>query len=328
MTKNILHAIKKFLRIGLVAGVVTSGSINASAQESMTELCSTSCTNQLNVSLDASGYALIDPISICEDTYKEECFPFLDKIVVEISGSNSVDQDVTINNHTVSTFSARVDRTFVGQKVKYSLLKYYSNGTVYKSIGTIMVEDVMLPTITCSDLTINIADNTHPYELAKSFNNSLPIASDNCGFTTLTFQDTEQDFECKNSDFLKKIKRVWAATDDSGNQKTVIQNIFIKKADASEIEFPMDIELNNSPILSLSNSDMKKGNTDFPTLHGVKIDDNGLGNYTSSYEDKKVHIRGDHFKILRNWTVVDWCTNEILTHTQTINELDKKVALK
>ena len=43
MTRSILHAIKKLLRVGVVVVTVTSGSINASAQGIIPDLCSTSC---------------------------------------------------------------------------------------------------------------------------------------------------------------------------------------------------------------------------------------------------------------------------------------------
>jgi len=259
MTKHILHAIKKFLRIGVVVATVTSGSVNASAAGIFSDVCATSCQSQLNMSLDASGYGLLNYATVGQGGLGESCFLLLDQIVVEVEGAGSVQLDLTQNGHTVSTTSALLDCSFIGQNVAYNLIKYYSDGTTNNCWGNILIEDKMKPNIVCSDLTINCTENIDPYQLANNYNNSIPTTSDNCGIPTLTFQDLTEEYNCLNPDFLKKITRVWTATDGSGNQETCTQ----------------------------------------------------------------INTCGGSFKILRNWTVVDWCTNEIFTHPQIIKVLDE-----
>ncbi len=323
MTKEIIHTIKKFLRVGVVAVTVTSGTINASAQEGLLGICSTSCNSQLNVALDGSGYALIGSGMVWEEGSNDNFFSQLDQMVVEIKGSSLAYLDVALNGKTVATTSALLDCSFVNQNVKYRVLKYSSNGTVDSCVGNVLIEDKMKPSIVGSDLTINCTENTDPYLLANFYNNSFPVATDNCGTPTLTFQDLEEDYNCSNPDFLKKIRRVWTATDGSGNQQTYTQNIFIEKADEAVIQFPTYLSSINMSSLDSQNTYLEPLNTGYPTLYGVNIAEQNVNNFSSSYQDQITNTKGGGFNILRNWTVVDWCTNEIYTHPQIINVLEE-----
>jgi len=318
MTKNIVHAIKKFLRIGVIVITVITGSINASAQESIPEICSTSCNSQLNVSLDASGYVLIDPVIIWEVGYDGVCFSQLNQIIVEVAGSSLVYLDVTQNGHTVATTSALLDCSFIGQELKYNLIKYYSNGTVNSCWGNIMIKDKKESNLVCSDLTINCTEQTDPYQLTNTHNNSIPTAIDNCGISTLTFLDSTINYNCLNPSFLKKITRVWTATDGSGNQQTCTQNIFIEKTSGTNIQFPTHLNNINTSVLNNSTADLEPTNTGYPTLYGVNIGNQNVGNFSSSHQDQMMNADEGNFEILRNWTVVDWCTNEIFIQSQII----------
>lgn len=97
MTRDILHAIKKLLRVGVVAVTVISGSINASAQGTIPDLCSTSCNKQLIMSLD--------PIMIRKKGGSVIFFPLLDKVVVEIESKDAAYLDVTHNKNLVNSFN-------------------------------------------------------------------------------------------------------------------------------------------------------------------------------------------------------------------------------
>jgi len=80
--------------------------------------------------------------------------------------------------------------------------------------------------------------------------------------------------------------------------------------------------------------------TGFPMIHGIpvtkyKADGTGLNiGYSSpwdsygfceinvKFEDETIPVCVGSYKILRTWTLVDWCTNEIVTHTQIIKVVD------
>ncbi len=328
MTKSILHAIKKLLRISILVFLTVIGSTtNSSAQENISGLCNASCNSQLNVSLDASGYELIEPALVWEEGYNIACFPLLDAIVVEITGSAPVVQDVTLYGHTITSTSALLNCAFVGQNLEYNLIKYYSDGTVNSCWGNVLIEDKILPNIACSDLFINCTENTDPYQLAISYNNTIPTASDNCGNPTLSYDDTTEDYDCNNANYLKKITRVWTATDNSGNEQTCTQYIYIEKADGANIQFPVHLDDNALPALECSNANTDPSNTGYPTIYGESIADHQVCKFSLDYEDQTINLCGGSYKILRAWTVVDWCTNEIFTHTQIVKILDEIVPI-
>ena len=297
--------------------------MNSSAQGNIPGLCNASCNSQLNVSLDASGYALIDPTLVWEEGYNIACFPLLDAISVEITGGTAVVQDVSLYGHTISSTSSLLNCGFVGQNLEYNLIKYYSDGTVNSCWGNVLIEDKMLPNISCSDLYINCTENTDPYQLAISYNNSIPTSSDNCGNPTLTYVDSVEDYDCSNDDYIKRITRVWTTTDNSGNEQVCTQYIYVEKANGATIQFPAHLDDNVLPTLECPNGNTDPSNTGYPTLYGESIADHQICKFSLDYQDQTINGCGGSSKILRGWTVVDWCTNEIFTHTQIIKVLDK-----
>ncbi|MEM6966215.1 MAG: T9SS type A sorting domain-containing protein [Bacteroidota bacterium] len=322
MTKAMLHAIKKFLHIGVLVLVAISGTtVNSSANNTFT--CGTSCNSQLNVSLDASGGALIDPSVVWSATFQEDCFKQLSSLVVEINNTNTIVQNVTQFGHTISTTSAMLTCGFVGQTVSYTLTKYYADGTINSCWGNITVEDKMKPSIDCSDLTINCNEDTDPYLLENFYNNAVPSTSDNCVVTDLTFEDTATDYDCLNPDFLKRITRVWTVTDESGNQSTCTQYIDIQKPDGNDIVFPEHLDDVALPALECPNPNLDPSNTGYPTLYGKNILDHEPCKLSVDYEDQILETCGGSYKIVRAWTIVDWCTSEVFEENQIIKVADK-----
>ena len=304
--------------------VVSSSGVNASAQGSIPGLCNASCNSQLNVSLDASGYALIDPALVWEEGYNLECFPLLDAIVVEIVGAPSVVEDVTLYGHTISSTSALLNCSNVGQNLEYSLTKYYSNGTVNSCWGNVLIEDKMLPNITCSNLVVKCTENTDPYQLANIYNNSIPTYSDNCQNVILSYEDSVEEFNCtQNAIYVKRITRVWTATDASGNQQVCTQYIDVEKANGANIVFPSNLDDITLPALECPNANTDPSNTGYPLLYGVSVADHDLCKFSIDYQDQTIDACGGSYKIIRSWTALDWCTSEIFTSTQIIKVADK-----
>ena len=322
MTKSILHAIKKLLRISVLLLLIGNMSESVLAQGGLPGLCTSSCNSQVNVSLDGSGLALIDPALVWEEGFNVTCFQYLESVVVTIEGSTPVQNDVTLWNHTVSTTAALLDCSFAGQNVEYSLTKYYLDGTVNECWGNVLIEDKMKPNITCSDLFIYCNDPTDPYQLAGLYNNSIPDHSDNCGNVTLSYEDSETDYGCSHSSYLKKITRTWTATDDAGNEKTCTQYIYIQKVDGSYIEFPENLDGIDEPALACQNADTDPSNTGYPTLYGRDIESGDLCKLSIDYQDLELESCGGGYKIIRTWTILDWCTSDIYSHQQVIKVAD------
>lgn len=323
MTKSILHAIKKLLRISILILAISGAAFHASAMESNSDFCSTNCNSQLNVSLDASGYALIDAPSIWGGAYSAECFPLLDSVVVEIVGSSPVVQDVTLYGHTISTTGALLNCAMVGQNLEYNLVKYYGDGTENSCWGNILIEDKMLPNIICTDLFVECTDDLDAYELANNYNNAIPVNSDNCEIASLLYQDSEEDYDCTDPQYLRKITRVWTATDASNNQRVCTQNIFVKKANGNDFIFPENRNDLAAPSLNCVNPNLNPTYTGSPTLNGSTIVDPEICKFSYDYQDQIINTCGGSYKVIRRWTLLDWCTSEIFIHNQIIKVADK-----
>jgi len=139
-----------------------------------------------------------------------------------------------------------------------------------------------------------------------------PEASDACGEVTLTYTETETGETCENI----TITRTWTATDASGNTATCSQVITILPLDLDNVEFPDN-------YIGECGDNISPEFTGWPTLNGTQItDENALCNIFLGYWDKELAECGGGRKILRTWTLIDWCTLELLEGEQVIKLTD------
>ena len=323
MKSSVLHAIKKFLRMSVVLMVLVGMNNNMYAQGSIPGLCSASCNDQVNVSLDNTGNALIDPALVWEEGSNIACFPLLESISVEIVGAIPVPGSETLHGATVTTGSALLNCAFVDQTVQYQLVRTYLDGTVNTCWGDVLIEDKMGPSIACSDLFIECNQPTDPYQLVNLYTSAVPTASDNCDNNLdLDYSDSVQDMGC-NGDFLSVITRTWTATDDSGNSSSCTQTIYINKADLGLIAYPGNLDDISNPALDCLNPNTSPAATGFPTYNGSPLANGGPCQFSVDYEDQVLGACGGSTKIIRKWTLLNWCTSDVFTHNQIIKLLDK-----
>jgi len=138
-----------------------------------------------------------------------------------------------------------------------------------------------------------------------------PIASDACGPITLTYEETEFGEDCDSS----YIQRVWTVTDESGNTASCIQTITIVPLTLEGLEFP-------PTYVGSCGESSDPSNTGYPTLNGVDITDGGLCNIFVTWEDLYIQGCGGGRKLQRTWTILDWCTLEIVESSQLIKFAD------
>ena len=323
MKSSVLHAIKKFLRISVVLMVLVGMNKDMYAQGNIPGLCSASCNNQVNVSLDNSGHALIDPVMVWEEGLNIACFPLLESITVEIVNAVPVAGSETLYGATVITGSALLDCAFIDQTVEYKLVKKYLDGTVNTCWGDVLIEDKISPSIACNDLFIECNQPTDPYQLVNFFLAAVPATSDNCdNNVALDYSDVEDNYGC-TGDYLQKITRTWTATDDSGNESSCTQSIYIKKADLGLIAYPGNLDDISNPALDCANPNTDPSATGYPTYDGLPIVNGGPCKFSVDYEDHVLGACGGSSKIIREWTILNWCTSEVFTHNQIIKLLDK-----
>jgi len=147
------------------------------------------------------------------------------------------------------------------------------------------------------------------------------LGLDPCGPATATYDDEVLTQDC-TSPYDRIIRRTWNAQDSSGNiSNPCVQLIYVYRNDISNIVFPPDYDgLNGNPG-PLSCSD-----------YGTIIPDSTVTGYPSGdiceniqilpYKDKILEVCPGSYKILREWTVLEWCSGDVVTHNQLIKVED------
>lgn len=172
---------------------------------------------------------------------------------------------------------------------------------------TVIVQDKIGPTITCPDhMTVNCDYIFDRNNLTQDF--GWPVATDNCEILTITTDSIINVDNCGRG----SITRNFMVTDMGGRTASCSQVItFLPQGDLvyngpSTHEWPRDTLINgcgnaiqNNPALS-------------PDLLGRPILSNGACSLAGSeYQDQVFSFNQQTspscFKILRKWTVIDWC---------------------
>jgi subtilisin-like proprotein convertase family protein len=143
-----------------------------------------------------------------------------------------------------------------------------------------------------------------------------PTVDENCGAYTLTHVDAVQNFDCTTgAPFIKVIKRTWTATDQKGNSAACVQVINVTAATLADITLPRNYNNLDLPALDCANADTSVDNLGSP--------EGGCDNIVSSHQD--ILLPGAcpaEYKIIRRWTIFDWCNSQILQHDQIIKVVD------
>lgn len=247
------------------------------------------CNGQINVSLSTFGFSIITPSMLVSNTSS------VGPLEVQIMDSN--------NNNIGNV----VNCAYVGQILMVLVTDTDSGNSCW---GSILVEDKYAPTITCSNITIACSDDTTPV------NTGTPAVSDNCGITTTpTYTDEIIESDCNDPQFVAVINRTWTVTDLYGNSNSCVQNISISKADINTTVFPTNV------VLDCTNPNLDPLSTGEPMING-----NTIGGYCGLMffhtDADTFHTCGGGYKFLREWLVIDWCTNEIITHNQLFEIAD------
>lgn len=139
-----------------------------------------------------------------------------------------------------------------------------------------------------------------------------PTASDACGEVTLTYTDVVSGDPCE----AQTITRTWTATDLSGNTSTCVQVLTILPIDIEDVVAPAN-------FIGQCDDSSSPSNTGWPTVNGVPVTDaDNLCNIFVGHWDQPINDCGGGTKIIRRWTVLDWCTQEVVTLIQIIKLAD------
>jgi hypothetical protein len=158
--------------------------------------------------------------------------------------------------------------------------------------------------ISCLEVEILLDGNIPP--------NLYPTIIDNCGYTLEVANIELNDQGCGESTVIV----TWLVTDNSGHSASCDQAFEILPLSPDSLVFPPNYEGNCG---TSSDPDV----TGWPTIGGYELtDEAGLCNLFLGYWDKPLDDCGGGIKVLRTWTVLDWCTLELIEATQIIKLSD------
>ena len=176
--------------------------------------------------------------------------------------------------------------------------------------GLLTIEDKLPPKLTCFDITLPCAiSNYTPSYLYSTLNlaAAYPAVSENCGPFSLTFSDTWYDLGCNDpADRSAYVKRIWTATDTSGNSASCTQYLYFDRLHAADITFPADV------TISCANPQTAPAQTGLPYIlaFGQKFalyPNSAYCELGLEYADQVIPVCDGTDKILRTWTLFDWC---------------------
>ncbi len=182
----------------------------------------------------------------------------------------------------------------IGQDVMVALLVTDSNGNSNSCMVTVHVQDKIDPIITCPpNVTVDCAAQT-----GIAYTGSA-TATDNCGTVTVTSSDAGSLNNCGEG----TIFRTWRAEDAGGRTVTCTQTITVDDLSpfsGASIIWPSDRDLTGCMGVDTDPSN--------PLLGYPQYNDDACSLVAHTYDDQTfTFVDGACFKILRTWTVIDWC---------------------
>ena len=255
------------------------------------------CIDQTNISIDNEcGTVLLSGMILTGDLTGDNGFQVY---IIDMNGDTIPDGLLTYEH--------------VGQTFKVSVVSACTGQSCW---GFITVEDKLPPNIDC---VCPVEDTTELCAInciqAEAFLNGdvpeeyRPIVVDNCGGTTLDLVNVDLGVPSCDDGY---IRLTWKATDTGGNTATCVQQYEIVPLDIRLVQFPGDyigscFETGDPTI------------TGWPTIDGLElINDGPICNLFASYTDREVGLCGEGRKIIRTWTIMDWCAGITVSFIQQI----------
>jgi hypothetical protein len=302
-TKHLKARLGSFTRLSFLPALLlfmASGTVSAQ--------CPLVCNNNVQISLD--------------DNCEVEVTPAM---VLEGEGINCNYEVVILGpNNQMIPNSPFVDGQYIGRQLTVEV-RNSSNGN--SCWGYITIEDKLPPVIDCpGDITLNCYD---------PINVSPPPFADNCGDATISvLSDVVTDLDC-NSDFSAQRVISYQAEDASGNLSAICtRTIFIDRVGLDSITFPRDYDDVELPSLSCTGNPWDRNDNGYPdveetgaptTPSGSPIfPNNSLCELNATFEDQVLDICESSFKVLRRWTILDWCSGEVEEDFQIIKVVDNE----
>lgn len=244
------------------------------------------CDDLVHVSMPGTCEMFLQPAMVLEGDYG--CYDDF-KVDVEYTGSNYIGY------------------YYVGQTITYTATNTKTGNFCW---GLAKIEDKSGPLIErCEPVTVNCLVDKRPVSKGGAIPD--PVFVD-CRPFTVIYTDMTTEGDCEDP-FAERIMRTWIATDNLGNSSTCVQNINIERVSLSKLTpdcpstFMVECEIGKTPNFSPNVAGYP-----FDTIGGkvyqITDAENSFCNITASFSDQIQDKCGASYHIIRQWTVVDWCT--------------------
>ncbi|HFA49432.1 MAG TPA: T9SS type A sorting domain-containing protein [Bacteroidetes bacterium] len=242
-----------------------------------------------------------------------------------LEGSYGCYDDFTVD--VENTGSNYIGPSYVGQTITYTIT---NNVTGMMGWGDATIEDKSPPLITgCDTVRVNCLADLRPV----SEGGEIPEPGFvDCNPFTVQYLDMITQGTCQDT-FTSVVMRVWTAVDELGNVGSCNQVIVVDRILLTDIA-PICPPMQTVQCVPNIVPDFSPAAMGYPTavIDGVTYEitdgENSICNITASYSDQIVSGCGASYKILRTWTIMDWClpldfVDNPWTCTQIIEYMDQ-----
>jgi len=231
-----------------------------------------------------------------------------------ISNHNPLDTySVTFTAEDGTTYTGNDIGQFLGQTLTFSVADNCGNScwgyiTVEDKTGAIL-RDCDEIALTCEEFL----EGNSEIDYRPGFDPNCNLAD-----AVFTFEDDTLSVMCQNG-YANAILRTWTVLNPEGGFIAECeQRINIELFDLASVVFPTDLTINqteDSTCDIFSDAGLHPDEIGYP--EGILCP-----NFNWYYSDTEFDIPCISRKILRKWTVIDWCTGEVAKGEQVIKVLD------
>lgn len=199
-----------------------------------------------------------------------------------------------------------VNETHIGKNYIFSVVETQSGNSCW---GTIKVEDKLGPDMfNCSNVTVPCLVDYLPTTDGGDI--VSPDIDDCSNILSISYEDDITLGNC-NTTYVAIVDRDWTAIDQFGNTSNCTQHIFVERVSLADYTplCPSNVIIECDG----GNPDTSPDSTGYPTIeidsvvYNVVPGANNFCEIAASYSDEVFTLCGGGKKILRTWTIYDWC---------------------
>jgi len=167
-------------------------------------------------------------------------------------------------------------------------------------------------------------------EVENLGNQRIRISGDHvCGVVEASYSDAYDKNCFEEGAYYGRVNRTWQVEDASGNLSTCVQPIYYEATYFNDVDMPYNYDGDKMPSFKCNDEfggmvtedgypspEMTGEPSDWRSIHTK-----ACGNLQITYKDLKIDVCENSYKLLRTWTLINWCESSQLNameHTQVI----------